>query len=65
MNQLWVKPRIWSNTQVIALFELDADPAAIKEHVQQHFVGTALTAWLVEEIADQAWERAGWNFINQ
>ncbi len=54
--------KIWSNTQVLALFELDADPIAIKERVIRHFAKLDLTTWLVEEIADQAWERAWMEF---
>ena len=48
--------KIWSNTQVIALFELDVVPESVKAHVLKKFKN--LHTWLHEEIADQAWERA-------
>lgn len=50
--------KIWSNTQVIALYELDYDPIAIQAQVTQQFQGHTLQQWQHEEIADQAWERA-------
>jgi len=50
--------KIWSNTQVIALYELDADPELIKSQVYQQFNNDDLHDWLYEAIADQEWERA-------
>jgi len=50
--------KIWSNTQVIALYELDADPERIKTQVYQQFNHEDLHDWLYEAIADQEWERA-------
>lgn len=50
--------KIWSNTQVIALYELDADPVLIKNRVLQQFKDDDLQCWLHEEVADQEWERA-------
>ncbi|MDD2658842.1 MAG: 50S ribosomal protein L11 methyltransferase [Methylococcales bacterium] len=50
--------KIWSNTQVIALFELDADPELIKTRVLDKFKQDDLQCWLHEEVADQEWERA-------
>ena len=50
--------KIWSNTQVIALYELDAKPELIKTHVFRQFNKDNLHDWLHEEVADQEWERA-------
>ena len=50
--------KIWSNTQVIALYELDADPELIKTQVLRQFKPEDLHDWLYEAIADQEWERA-------
>ena len=50
--------KIWSNTQVIALYELDADPERIKTQVYQQFNHEDLHSWVYEAIADQEWERA-------
>ncbi|MEQ1528861.1 MAG: 50S ribosomal protein L11 methyltransferase [Methylococcales bacterium] len=50
--------KIWSNTQVIALYELDVEPELIKATVTQKFQDAGLRAWLIEQVADQEWERA-------
>ncbi|MDD5113715.1 MAG: 50S ribosomal protein L11 methyltransferase [Methylobacter sp.] len=50
--------KIWSNTQVIALYELDAEPELIKSMVCQQFTNAPLEHWLIEDVEDQAWERA-------
>ena len=50
--------KIWSNTQVIALYELDAEPELIKTRVFRQFKNEDLQCWLNEEVADQEWERA-------
>lgn len=50
--------KIWSNTQVIALFELDAEPELIKNLVFQQFKNDGLLDWRYEAVADQEWERA-------
>ncbi|MDD2801839.1 MAG: 50S ribosomal protein L11 methyltransferase [Methylococcales bacterium] len=50
--------KIWSNTQVIALYELDAEPELIKSKVCQQFTNVPLEHWLIEDVEDQAWERA-------
>jgi ribosomal protein L11 methyltransferase len=50
--------KIWSNTQVIALYELTADPAKIRSQTLKQFPQDCLTHWEFEMIADQAWERA-------
>ncbi|MGZ8186246.1 MAG: 50S ribosomal protein L11 methyltransferase [Methylobacter sp.] len=49
--------KIWRNTQVIALYELDAEPALIKTLLDTRFDGTLLHNWQQEELADQEWER--------
>ena len=50
--------KIWSNTQVIALYELDADPELIKTQLYKQFNHNDLHDWVYEAIADQEWERA-------
>lgn len=54
--------KIWSNTQIIALYELDADPDSIKAHVIEQFQHHPLLSWQYDEIGDQAWERAWMEF---
>ncbi len=49
---------IWSNTQVIALFELDADPESIIGLAKTKYQPELLRDWRHEQIDDQAWERA-------
>jgi len=49
--------QIWSNTRVIALFELDTDPDVVQTLVFNQFIGHPLHGWLAEVIQDQAWER--------
>ncbi|GAB6140929.1 50S ribosomal protein L11 methyltransferase [Methylosoma difficile] len=50
---------IWSNTQVIALFELDAaDPEQVKTQVYARFDHSLLQTWHYEPVEDQVWERA-------
>ena len=50
--------KIWSNTQVIALYELDVEPELIKTQVFRQFMQDELQCWLHEAVADQEWERA-------
>jgi ribosomal protein L11 methyltransferase len=50
--------KIWSNTEVIALYELDAEPELIKTLVYAQFKAEQLRNWRYEEVADQEWERA-------
>ncbi|GAB4257709.1 MAG: 50S ribosomal protein L11 methyltransferase [Methylomicrobium sp.] len=50
--------KIWPHTKVIALYELDADPAGIQQRVFDRFAQHPLTAWQAEILEDQAWERA-------
>ncbi len=50
--------KIWTQTRVIALYELDADPAKIRSRSLKHFQQNCLKHWEFEIIEDQAWERA-------
>lgn len=50
--------KIWSNTQVIALYEMDADIETVTSRVCQEFDAKLLHDWRQEQIEDQAWERA-------
>jgi ribosomal protein L11 methyltransferase len=50
--------RIWSNTQVIALYDTTLNPELIKTAVLAEFKEQGLRDWRHEEIADQEWERA-------
>ncbi len=50
--------KIWRNTRVIALFELDIEPELVKLLVFKQFPETTLSDWKQEMIEDQVWERA-------
>jgi ribosomal protein L11 methyltransferase len=50
--------KIWTQTQVIALYELTADPAMIRSQVLKQFEQDSLKYWEFEIIEDQVWERA-------
>ncbi|NOU22306.1 MAG: 50S ribosomal protein L11 methyltransferase [Methyloglobulus sp.] len=50
--------KIWTQTRVIALYELTADPANIRSQTLKHFQPEVLKYWEFEVIQDQAWERA-------
>lgn len=50
--------KIWTNTQVTALFEIDADPDVVQTLVFNQFIGSPLNAWVSELLQDQVWERA-------
>ena len=50
--------KIWHNTQVIALFELDIETHLLKPLADAQFGAERFNAWLYEEVADQEWERA-------
>jgi ribosomal protein L11 methyltransferase len=50
--------KIWTNTQVTALFEIDADPDVVQNLVFNQFIGSPLNAWVSELLQDQVWERA-------
>lgn len=54
--------KIWRNTQVIALYELDAEPELIKSLVYAQFEPAGLAGWRHEDVADQEWERAWMEF---
>lgn len=49
--------KIWSNTKVTALFELDADPDVLQTLIFNQFIGHPLHAWTAEVLQDQVWER--------
>jgi len=49
---------IWRDTRVIALFEEDADIDLVRSVLAADFASAAVSDWRVEEIQDQAWERA-------
>ncbi len=50
--------KIWRNTRVIALFELDIEPELVKLLVFKQFPESTLSDWKQEMIEDQVWERA-------
>jgi ribosomal protein L11 methyltransferase len=50
--------KIWSNTQVTALFEMNADPDVVQTLVFNQFIGSPLETWVYELLQDQVWERA-------
>ncbi len=50
--------KIWSNTQVIALYDIDINLFPLKTQLSKYFPQHRLQDWLVETIADQPWERA-------
>ncbi len=50
--------KIWRQTRIIALFELETDPEWVKAQVLNQFADQKLTDWKLERIEDQAWERA-------
>ncbi len=54
--------KIWSNTEVIALYELDAEPALIKTLVYAQLKAEQLRNWQYERVEDQEWERAWMEF---
>ena len=56
--------KIWTNTQVIALYELDVEPEAVKTAMNAKFKHHALENWQYEFIEDQAWERAWMEFYH-
>jgi ribosomal protein L11 methyltransferase len=54
--------KIWSNTEVIALYEMDAEPELIKSLVFTRYEQEGLHNWRYELVADQEWERAWMEF---
>lgn len=49
---------VWNQTRVIALFDPETDTALIRAGLVGRFGDENLSGWRLEEIADQAWERA-------
>ena len=49
--------KIWQHTQIIALFELDAEPDLIKSALINQFGESLLHSWHYEKLEDQVWER--------
>ncbi len=49
---------VWQDTRVVALFEPDVQPELVRAALESRFGAHSLHAWRVEEIQDQAWERA-------
>ncbi len=50
--------KIWDQTKVIALFELDAEPELVKTVLYGQFAAEQLIEWSTEILQDQTWERA-------
>jgi ribosomal protein L11 methyltransferase len=49
--------KIWNQTKVIALFELEAEPELVKTLLFTQFTKNKLSNWFHEILADQLWER--------
>lgn len=49
--------RIWAQTKVIALFELDSEPELVKTVLFAQFKDQPLQDWFHEILEDQTWER--------
>jgi ribosomal protein L11 methyltransferase len=54
--------KIWTNTQVVALYELNIDVERVHALVSKKFRQHPLQNWQVEQIEDQVWERAWMEF---
>ena len=54
--------KIWTNTEVIALYELDTEPTLIKARFNALFKPEQLLNWQDEIVLDQEWERAWMEF---
>ncbi|MCX7100482.1 MAG: 50S ribosomal protein L11 methyltransferase [Methylobacter sp.] len=54
--------KIWSNTEVIALYEIDVDPLLIKTRLYAQFKADQMHNYRHEIIEDQEWERAWMEF---
>lgn len=50
--------KIWEQTQVIALFELDTEPELVKTLLFAQFNDSQLSDWFHEILEDQTWERS-------
>ncbi len=49
--------KIWNQTKVIALFELDHNPESVKTLTSSRFKDKPLSDWFYETLKDQTWER--------
>ena len=49
--------KIWNQTKVIALFELESEPELVKTLLFSRFKDNALSNWFHEVLEDQTWER--------
>jgi len=56
--------KIWSHTEVIALYEVDVDTALIADLVGKKFPPERLHNWRLERIEDQEWERAWMDYYH-
>ena len=56
--------KIWTNTEVIALYELDTEPTLIKARFNALFKPEQLLNWQDEIVLDQEWERAWMEFYH-
>ncbi len=54
--------KIWSNTEVIALYGQDKEPELIKTTLFARFKAESLRNWRYEWVEDQEWERAWMEF---
>jgi ribosomal protein L11 methyltransferase len=54
--------KIWSNTEVIALYEMEAEPAMIKTRLYSQFEAEQFHDYRHEIVEDQEWERAWMEF---
>lgn len=50
--------KIWTKTRVIALFEQNIETDLVKSVIRTHFDDALLEDWQLEQLQDQAWERA-------
>lgn len=50
--------KIWTKTKVIALFERNIETDLVKSVIRSHFDDALLEDWRLEQLQDQAWERA-------
>jgi len=50
--------KIWRQTKVIALFDLEAEPELVKTVLFSHFKDETLDNWFHEILQDQTWERS-------
>lgn len=53
----------WKKTRVTGLFEPDSDPALIQGVIIQQMEESEIGHWQIEELEDQAWERAWMDYF--